>query len=79
MLTNVVIQRVMYRLHHSKDVVGFVYELADMIFNPDITNDLRADEKGDESVTALTPSVQSLAAIVHWAAPRASASRSCEP
>ena len=32
MLANVVIQRVLCRLQHSKDVIGYVYELADEIF-----------------------------------------------
>ena len=36
MLANVVIQRVLCRLQHSKDVVAFVYELADEIFDGDM-------------------------------------------
>jgi hypothetical protein len=32
MLANVVIQRVLCRLQHSKDVVAYVYELTDEIF-----------------------------------------------
>ena len=35
MLANVVIQRVMCRLQHSKDVIAFVYGLADEIFGKD--------------------------------------------
>jgi hypothetical protein len=31
-----VIQRVLCRLQHSKDVVAFVYELADEIFDGDV-------------------------------------------
>jgi hypothetical protein len=32
MLANVVIQRVLCRLQHSKDVIAYVYELVDEMF-----------------------------------------------
>ena len=39
MLANVVIQRVLCRLQHSKDVVAYVYELVDEIFTDKAPDD----------------------------------------
>lgn len=40
MLANVVIQRILCRAQHSKDVISFVYELAEEIFPPQDTSSL---------------------------------------
>jgi len=54
MLANVVIQRILCRAQHSKDVVAYVYELAEEIFPP-----AEPSAQGEEAATREADSVSS--------------------